>query len=201
MPNSSVRLDLDYTQIDDIADLYIDELDEPQQLVDLVEGSPYRMAQVANALLRRPRYTNAGGAEYRHAIELSIEAERLNPTPQNLGHAGLQSLELQKPADAEQFFTAALKLDSAEPRWHIGRAGARAIETVERCRSGNRLASCCISPMHLNSPISFIVSTMPDERIDHDYGVCEGTVAAVPAGPISTLAIFSFSCHRCVSVS
>src|SRR6185437_1126115 len=123
-------LDLDYTQIDDIADLYIDALDEPQRLVDLVEGSPYRMKQVANALLRRPRYTNAGNAEYRHAIELSIDAERLNPTAQNLGQAGLESLELQKPADAEQFFAAAIKLDAAQPRWHTGRA--QALMTLKR---------------------------------------------------------------------
>lgn len=58
-----------------------------------------------------------------------------------------------------------------------------------------------INPMRLNSPISRIVLTMLDERNDRDHGVCDGAVGAELSGPISTLAIFSFSCHRCVSVS
>ncbi len=63
-------LDLDYSQMDNITDFYLDELHEPQQAIHLAEGVPYRMRQVGNALMRRPEYAALGGEEYQRGEEL-----------------------------------------------------------------------------------------------------------------------------------
>ena len=61
--------------------------------LELVEENYYRMYQVGNAMMRRPKYAELGGKTYARGSELLVAKARQERTPQLLAAAGVAAIK------------------------------------------------------------------------------------------------------------
>ena len=103
---------LDGSVINDVIDLYLDELERPELAIDVASDHDYRMFQVSAALDQEPKYKELARKAYVMGVEL-LEKKVQGPDARSydLGELANRLASLQRDAEADKYYVRALEKD------------------------------------------------------------------------------------------
>ncbi len=115
-------IDLDFDALGDVADLYLDELDQPNEAIKLAEGDRNRLRFLGNRMKERPKYFELGLRVYDRGTAQLVADAKAQQTPQLIMLAGYALLTNGNPAEAEPLFANGMRLHPGNPELRFGYA-------------------------------------------------------------------------------